>query len=190
MMTEPRAGAYSPPRSPFVDPVVRRYTVSALEIDVIATHDLLRLMLLPAALLLAAAAPALTYNPQHYVNNDPVWDDLNAATVTADRAAGEYRAVFPRALQDRRDHALRIAGFILPLEASSRSAHFMVVRRNTGCPFCPPNAPTEAVEVFSDAPVSYTGQEVTATGRLKLVASSADGLFFRLEHASVVASTH
>ena len=156
----------------------------------IRSKDLPWLILLPAALMLMAGAPALTYNPQHFVNNDPVWDDLNAATVTADRAAGEYRAVFPRALQDRRDRALRIAGFILPLEASSRSAHFMVVRRNTGCPFCPPNAPTEAVEVFSDAPVSYTGQEVTATGRLKLVSSSADGLFFQLEHASVTPSIH
>ena len=153
------------------------------------SRTLLRLGLLPAAVVAMGAAPALTYNPQHFVNNDPVWDDLNAATVTADRAAGAYRAVFPRALEDRRDRPLRVAGFILPLETSSRSAHFMVVRRNTGCPFCPPNAPTEAVEVFSDAPVSYTGQEVVATGRLKLVSSSAEGLFYQLQHATVAAST-
>ena len=153
----------------------------------IASRILRRLALTPVAVLATAGAPALTYNPQHFVNNDPVWDDLNGATVTADRAAGEYRAVFPRAMEDRRDRPLRVAGFILPLEASSRSAHFMVVRRNTGCPFCPPNAPTEAVEVFSDAPVSYTGQEVVATGRLKLVSSSAEGLFYQLQHATVAA---
>ena len=150
-----------------------------------------RLAALPAALLLMAdGAPALTYNPQHYVNNDPTWDRFNAARITPDMKVGEYRATFPPDLAARDNKPLRLAGFILPLEASTSSAHFMLVRRNTGCPFCPPNAPTEAVEVFSVRPVNYTGAEMAATGRLKLVASSADGLFFRLDGASVVATGH
>jgi hypothetical protein len=33
--------------------------------------------------------------------------------------------------------------------------------------------------------VDYTGEEITVSGRLKLVNSSADGLFFRLENAEV-----
>ena len=133
----------------------------------------------------AGQAPPLTYNPKHFQNDDPIWDVLNTVTVSADRAKGEYLAKFPSSLSARQGQRLRIPGFILPLEPSSRSAHFMVVRRNTGCPFCPPNAPTEAVEVRSLAPVSYTGEEVIATGRLQLVSSSGDGLFFRLEDASV-----
>ena len=147
---------------------------------------------LPAALLLMAAdgPPTLTYNPQHYVNNDPTWDSFNQAKITPDLKVGQYTATFPPDLTVRNNKPLRIAGFILPLEASSASAHFMLVRRNTGCPFCPPNAPTEAVEVFAVRPVQYTGQEMAATGRLKLVASSADGLFFRLDQASVAATGH
>ena len=79
-----------------------------------------------------------------------------------------------------------MVGFILPLEASPSSRHFMLVRRNTGCPFCPPNAPTEAVEVMAQAPVAYTGEEVRMSGRLRLVPSSGDGLFFRLDGATLV----
>ncbi len=148
------------------------------------------LVALPAASLLMGAAPALTYNPQHYVNNDPIWDQFNQAQITPDMKAGEYKASFPSTLSQRQNKSVRVSGFILPLEASSTSSHFMLVRRNTGCPFCPPNAPTEAVEVFSAAPVNYTGQEMAATGRFKLVASSADGLFFRLDQASVVPTGH
>jgi hypothetical protein len=61
----------------------------------------------------------------------------------------------------------------------------MLVRRNTGCPFCPPNAPTEALEVFSQKPVRYTGEEIVMTGRLKLVGASSEGLFFQLKDADV-----
>ena len=136
------------------------------------------------------AAPTLSYNPQHYVNNDPIWDQFNDTKITPDLKVGEYRASFPPSLTSRRDKSMKVSGFILPLEASSRSAHFMLVRRNTGCPFCPPNAPTEAVEIYAEQPVNYTGQEMAATGRLKLVASSADGLFFRLDQASVVPTGH
>lgn len=138
----------------------------------------------------AEAPPTLTYNPNHYQNNDPIWDVLNQAQVTADRERGEYHASFPAPLRARQNQPLIISGFILPLEPASLSAHFMLVRRNTGCPFCPPNAPTEAVEVFSRAPVRYTGEEVTASGRLTLVSSSAEGLFFRLDGAEVAAGHH
>lgn len=137
-------------------------------------------------LALALQAPALTYDPKHFQNDDPVWDVLNRTRVVTDRAKGEYRATFPTDLKAREGAPFRIPGFILPLETSSRSVHFMIVRRNTGCPFCPPNAPTEAVEVRTPAPVSYTGDEVVASGRLHLVSSSADGLFFQLLDAVVV----
>ena len=134
--------------------------------------------------LCAFQAPPLAYNPQHYVNNDPIWSRLDKTGVTADRARGVYVAAFPADVRGLQGGTVRIAGFILPLEASPASAHFSLVRRNTGCPFCPPNAPTEAVEVFARAPVRYTGEEVALTGRFELVASSGDGLFYRLRDAA------
>lgn len=136
-----------------------------------------------------AEQPALTYNPQHYQNNDPIWEVLNQTQVVANTASGQYQASFPRALVAISNKSLTIRGFILPLEATSRSAHFMLVRRNTGCPFCPPNAPTEAVEVFAAKPVDYTGEEIAVTGRLGLQGTSDQGLFFRLDSATAVNSS-
>ena len=138
----------------------------------------------------SSTVPGLAYNPQHYVNNDPIWDAFNQAIVTPDLKKGAYHATFSADLEARQDKMLKVTGFILPLEASTRSAHFILVRRNTGCPFCPPNAPTEAVEVYAQAPVTYTGQEMAAVGRFRLVASSADGLFYRLDLASVTPTGH
>ena len=146
-----------------------------------------RALLAAAAVLglCAMQAPTLTYDPRHYQNDDPVWTLLNKTQVTPDKARGVYVASFPAALQRQAGGPFTLAGFILPLQASPVSRHFMLVRRNSGCPFCPPNAPTEALEIMADAPVAYTGEEVKITGRLKLIASSDDGLFFRLENAAL-----
>ncbi len=138
----------------------------------------------------ADAPPTLTYNPNHYQNNDPLWEILNQAQITADTAKGEYTAKFPPAVTARGDKPIRITGFILPLEPKSYSAHFMLVRRNTGCPFCPPNAPTEAVEVFAAKPFRYMGDEIAVTGRLKLVSASSEGLFYQINAADVVTNSH
>ncbi len=134
----------------------------------------------------AAEAPTLTYNPNHYINDDPVWTLLNETQVVTDLKKGEFHATFSPGLLARQSKRLRVVGFILPLEPTSQSAHFSLVRRNTACPFCPPNAPTEAVEVFAKAAVRYTGEELAMEGDLKLVAASDQGLFFRLQNAEVV----
>jgi hypothetical protein len=139
-------------------------------------------------ILCGAQAPALTYNPNHFQNDDPVWGLLNETQVVADMKKGELRATFSPSLLARRSKRLKVVGFILPLEPTSLSAHFSLVRRNTGCPFCPPNAPTEAVEIFAKSPVRYTGEELAMEGDLKLVAASDQGLFFRLQNAEVVST--
>ncbi len=130
-------------------------------------------------------AMPLQYNPTHFVNNDPGWNLLNEAKVTSDTGKGEFTADFPGDVRHLEAKPFGISGFMMPLEATPRTLHFVLVRRNTACPFCPPNTPTEAIEVFSRGLVKYTGEEVTVKGRLKLVSSSAQGLFYQLESADV-----
>jgi hypothetical protein len=127
----------------------------------------------------------LQFNPGHYENNDPAWTLLNEAAVTLDNRKGEYKAAFPSDLMTLQEKPFTISGFMLPLGPATQSAHFALVRRNTACPFCPPNTPTEAIEIFSPSLVKYTGEEVSVTGRLTLVASSSMGLFYRLDDARV-----
>lgn len=123
------------------------------------------------------------YNPQHYVNNDPAWSLLAVAKVTTEATAGVYTASFPPELQKLENKSFTITGFMMPIEATPMSDHFILMRRNSACPFCPPNGPTEAIEVYSKTKFKYTGEEIIVTGTLKLVSSSENGLFFRLDSA-------
>ena len=117
--------------------------------------------------------------------DDVRWLDLHDAKVTADTAAGLYTARFGPFLQqmDRQDFV--ITGFMMPVVANVMSNHFVITRRSATCPFCPPNEPTEAIEVFSRNFVQYTDRSVTVEGRFHLVANSEKGLFYRLDAATV-----
>jgi hypothetical protein len=129
------------------------------------------------------------YNPAHYVNNDPAWSLLAVAKVTTEAKAGVYTAAFPAELQRLENKSFTITGFMMPLEATPMTDHFILMRRNSACPFCPPNSPTEAIEIRSKTKFKYTGEEIMVTGVLKLVPSSADGLFFRLDSTDVSAES-
>ena len=120
---------------------------------------------------------------QHYTNNDPIWGVLTSAVVSEDRAKGQLDAVFPPAVAALKGATVTVSGFMTPLEAQPRVRHFILTRRSTVCPFCPPNSPSEAVEVRLETPVAVTAEEVTVAGRLSLVAASDEGLFYSLADA-------
>ena len=150
------------------------------------------------ALLLAAACPSAS-GAQFYEGAVPKWgpngngtldheDDLrwvffHDAKISADEARGVYRATFSPSLRKEEGTRLTITGYMLPVESSTTSPHFVLTRRTAGCPFCPPNEPTEAIEVFATKPVAYTQAPVTIEGILHLVAESGQGLFYKLDGA-------
>ena len=117
--------------------------------------------------------------------DDARWVFFNDAKIVADTKRGVYTATFPGTLGKMDNIPLTISGYMLPIEATTHSAHFIITRRLTGCPFCPPNEPTEAIEVFATAPADYTQSIITVTGQLKLVRESSQGLFYRIEGAKI-----
>ena len=117
--------------------------------------------------------------------DDARWVFFNDAKVVADNKRGVYTATFSDTLGKMDNVDLTISGYMLPIEATTHSAHFIITRRLTGCPFCPPNEPTEAIEVFAKAPFDYTQSIITVSGRLKLVRESSQGLFYRIEGAKI-----
>jgi hypothetical protein len=149
-------------------------------------------------MLLAFTGPALA---QFYPGGQPKWgpdgngtleheDDLrwiffHDAKITADEAKGVYTAIFPPLLKKEDGVRFSITGYMMPVEASSTSAHFVLTRRSAGCPFCPPNEPTEAIEIFATRPIDYTPSPITVEGTLHLVSQSAQGLFFRIDKATI-----
>ena len=142
------------------------------------------------ALILLVAAPCLTaLTPGARITglldheDDLRWTFFHDVSIAADRGKGEYVATFGPAMAKSDGKPLSITGYMLSVEPTTRSPHFVLTRRSAGCPFCPPNEPTEAIEVFAVGPVDYRPTPVTVNGRLRLVAHSADGLFYRLDNA-------
>ena len=118
-------------------------------------------------------------------SDDQRWVQFHDVNIVADEAKGEYRATFGAALVKLDGRPLVITGYMLPIEPTTHSSHFVITRRSTGCPFCPPNEPDEAIEVFAVQPIDYTQAPVTITGQLHLVRASGAGLFYRLDHARI-----
>jgi hypothetical protein len=117
--------------------------------------------------------------------DDLQWVAFHDAKISADRAAGIYNASFGPLLARMDGQHIAITGYILPLASTQTSTHFVLTRRSAGCPFCPPNEPTEAIEVFSNAFVKTTPAPITVEGKLHLVAHSEQGLFFRIDEAKI-----
>lgn len=123
--------------------------------------------------------------PVHIQNDDPGWTILNRAKVTIDEDKGFMIASFDDAAKALDGKPFTIGGFMLPLDASQSFTHFVLTRRNTTCAFCPPNEPTEAIEVFTDRDLSFTQDEYRVSGTLELVAEASEGLFYRMRGATV-----
>ncbi|MGY2734628.1 DUF3299 domain-containing protein [Sphingomonas sp. UYP23] len=117
--------------------------------------------------------------------DDLQWLIFHDARITADRAAGIYSASFSPILLKMEGQRIAITGYILPVQASSASMHFVLTRRSAGCPFCPPNEPTEAIEVFSQKFIKTTQAPITVEGKLHFVSRSEQGLFFRIDGAKI-----
>ena len=118
-------------------------------------------------------------------SDDLRWVFFHDAKIVADDARGIYKASFSPALAKMEGQPFDITGYMLPVEPTTHAAHFILTRRSTGCPFCPPNEPTEAIEIFAVQPIDYTQAPITVQGRLHLVAQTQTGLFYRLDQAKV-----
>ncbi len=119
----------------------------------------------------------------HIESDDPTWTILNGATLAVDAKRGLLTAEFHESVRKFSGRTFTISGFMLPLDASASFAHFVITRRNASCPFCPPNEPTEAVEIFAEQPVRFSPDEIEATGTLQLLPEASGGLFYQLTHA-------
>ena len=77
-----------------------------------------------------------------------------------------------------------IDGFMLPLESTANFSHFLLSLRSPSCPYCPPGAVNEIVEVFTKAPMTWSDALTSMRGTLKLADSKNDsGMFYQLKDA-------
>ena len=76
---------------------------------------------------------------------------------------------------------ITLNGFVLPLDGSDHTKHFLLTRRTPVCMFCPPGEPNEVTEVVAPHPIVWTDKIVTVTGPLSLINKGEKGIFFKID---------
>jgi hypothetical protein len=150
-----------------------------------------------AALLAAGTAQALTppsQPPEERArqkllpqSSDPIWRTLAHTRVESDLARGVFVADHPPEVTALDGKDVTITGFMLMMNPMNFAADFILTRYTPVCPFCPPGAPNEAVQVLLTRVVKPTNGLITVRGRLHLEKDATSGMFFRLDPAEIVA---
>ena len=115
----------------------------------------------------------------------PVWAKFLASKVSYNNRTGLYSIAVTPEVKDLAGKPVTINGFVLPLDGSDHTSHFLLTRNTPVCMFCPPGEPNEVVEVISPHPILWTDKIVSVTGPLKLINNGEKGMFFQIS-ATVV----
>lgn len=74
--------------------------------------------------------------------------------------------------------AVRLTGYMLPLEQSASQQHFLLTAQPMAdCFYCIPSGPESFVEIRLSAPVRFTYDRIAVTGRLTLLTDDPIGLY-------------
>ncbi len=124
--------------------------------------------------------------PQSHTHSD-VWPVFAACKVDNHYVKMNYSIAYTPAAKALDGKKIRLDGFMLPLESGEKSNHFLLSVRSPTCPYCPPGAPNEIVEVFTQKPIGWSEQLTTVEGILQLMPPQSDtGVFFRLHDSETV----
>ncbi len=115
----------------------------------------------------------------------PLWAVLRRAQVSQDDRRGVFAIAYPPEVKALDGRPVTLSGFMLPLDTSQSSTHFLLSKYTPVCFFCPPGQPNEVVEVTSPRGVPVTDRMLTVTGRMALENKGDKGLFFQVQQASV-----
>lgn len=118
--------------------------------------------------------------------DDPLWAMLHKSHVSYDKASDTYSLTPTPEVAALVGKTLRVKGFVVPLDGSDRTRHFLLGVNTPVCFYHPPGEPNEVVEVFANSPVPWTDAPTTVEGRFTQAGSGNLGVFFRLEDAHAV----
>lgn len=119
-------------------------------------------------------------------SKDTLWDTFSKTKVSLDDKTGNYSAVFPDDVKKLQGQTITISGFMLPLESSEKFKHFLLSKRTPTCFFCPPGAPNEIIEVYSDKETEWAEDLITYQGTFELIDNKEMGVFFKMSNATQV----
>ena len=116
---------------------------------------------------------------------DPLWLKFAKCKIGYDNRSGLFNIAVTPDVRAIAGHTVTLSGFVLPLDGSDRTKHFLLTRNTPVCMFCPPGQPNEVVEVLSPHAIDWTDKLVTVTGPLALINNGEKGMFFKIDASAV-----
>ena len=117
--------------------------------------------------------------------SDPLWTKLSKCGVGYNEENGIYSLKITPEVKALDGKTVTLRGFILPMDGSDRSSHFLITRNTPVCLYCPPGGPNEVVEVNSATPIAWTRAVVEVEGKLNVINNGEQGLFFEIQATRV-----
>jgi hypothetical protein len=153
----------------------------------VAPLFLLATVLLPAQAVQPTSQPAFESAAQKLLPKvrDTLWSKLIKCEVSYDDKKDVYSIQVTPEVKALDGQTVTVRGFILPMDGSDRTKHFLVSRNTPVCMYCPPGQPNEVVEVLSPKAIEWTDKITTVTGKLSLINDGEKALFFKIENAQV-----
>lgn len=159
----------------------RSFAVLALSISVLASHCWPVLAMQPTAQPPdEAAAQKLLPHAR-----DALWAKLTKCPVGYDKKSGLFNIHVTPDVKALDGKTITVRGFVLPMDGSDRTKHFLITRNTPVCMFCPPGEPNEVVEVLARRAIPWTDKITAVTGRFSLINNGEKALFFKIENAEV-----
>ena len=118
-------------------------------------------------------------------SHDVLWSKFVKCKVGYNNKTGMYSISVTPEVKAMAGQPVTASGWVLPLDGSDHTQHFLLTRRTPVCMFCPPGEPNEVAEVVTLSPVTWTDKLVTVTGLLSLVDNGEKGMFFKISAYSV-----
>jgi len=84
--------------------------------------------------------------------------------------------------------AVRVQGFILPLDIGEGQRHFLLSAVPPHCPFCMPAGPDAIVEVVAKKKVAYGFEPILLSGKFAVLTNDPSGVLYRLTDAEPIVS--
>jgi hypothetical protein len=114
-------------------------------------------------------------------SNDALWSKFVKCKVGYNKRTGIYNIAVTNEVRAMGGQAVTASGWVLPLDGSDHTKHFLLTRRTPVCLFCPPGEPNEVAEVVTLHPIEWTNKLVTVTGLLSLIDNGEKGMFFKID---------
>ena len=114
-----------------------------------------------------------------------LWQKLVKCRVGYNNRNGLYSIAVTPEVKALAGQVVTLNGFVMPLDGSDHTKHFLLTRRTPVCMFCPPGEPNEVAEIMAPRAILWTDKVVTVTGPMTLINNGEKGMFFKIDATEV-----